>query len=75
MNLIEVKEIKDKFLSKFKDSFSKAGNNLSVGFGNDNNKFTLEVRLKNDKLKSTLPEYYNGLKVNVKVIGEIKAGL
>jgi hypothetical protein len=67
------KQIKEKFKSEFEEAFLKVNNNMSVGFGEDDlGNPTLEVRLTNDKLKNVLPSNYQGLKVNVMVIGKIE---
>ena len=76
MNTIEkVREIKKRFADEYKDAFRAVGNNLATGIGKDavTGDYTIVAMLTNDKLKSTLPEEYEGLKVDVEVVGVIVA--
>lgn len=73
--LDEVREIKKQFGAEYKDAFTAVGNNLSYGIGKDasTGEFTIKAYLTNDALKTSLPETYQGVKVEVEVIGEIVA--
>jgi hypothetical protein len=76
--LNEVKALKYQFIKEFDTILTNGGNQLSIGIGKDGNSskdedWTLEVRLTNDNLKDTLPKFYLGTKVNILVVGEIKA--
>jgi hypothetical protein len=69
----EVKQLKKEFHKEYGDAFNAVGNNLSVGIGNNSKtgEFTITARLTNDKLKTSLPENYHGVKVDIYVIGVI----
>jgi hypothetical protein len=75
MKIDEVRVLHKQFHKEYKDAFRAVGNNLALGIGKDRitGEFTLEAHLTNDKLKTLLPEEYHGIKVNVVVIGAVKA--
>lgn len=70
-----IREVIKSFRNEFQAAFEAVGNNLASGLGKDKdtNNYTIEVRLTNDKLKSSLPVTYHGFKVVVEVIGTITA--
>lgn len=70
----EMISLKKQFITEYKSAFAKVGNNLAVGVGLDSKSGepTLEARLTNNKLKTSLPETYHGTKVNIEIIGIIK---
>lgn len=71
----EVRKAKLDFKNTFYPIFISGGNNLAVGIGKDNQtgEYTIAVRLTNDNLKDTLPQTYKGIKVEVEVIGVVRA--
>ena len=73
--LEEIKQIKKDFYRDYSPALEAVGNNLALGIGKDakTGEYTIEVRLTNNKLKSSLPETYQDAKVNILVIGRIVA--
>lgn len=73
MNKIE--KLARRFQKEYGPAFEKVGNPMAVGYGLDSKtgEDTIEVRLWYDKLKNTLPANYEGIKVNIRVTGVIKA--
>lgn len=71
----EVRKAKIDFRNAFGPAFIAVGNNLATGIGKDEvtGEYTIAVILTNDVLKSILPKTYQGIKVDVKVIGVVRA--
>jgi hypothetical protein len=71
----EINPLKKQFLNEYKDAFKLVGNNLGAGIGKNEKTGELVIRalLTNDKLKHTLPEEYHGVKIEVEIIGVIRA--
>lgn len=69
----EVKALATQLLDEYGPSFEKVGNNLSVGISKSDKtgEFTIAARLTNDKLKSSLPATYHGVKLEIKIIGAV----
>jgi NifB/MoaA-like Fe-S oxidoreductase len=73
--LDQVREIKKRFANEYRDAFRVVGNNLATGLGKDSvtGDYTIVAMLTNNKLKSTLPDEYEGVKVEIEVVGKIVA--
>ncbi len=73
--LEEMKLVNRDFSRDYSAALEAVGNNLAVGIGKDaeTGEYTIEVRLTNDKLKNILPETYQDAKVNILVVGRLKA--
>lgn len=71
----EIRIIKTQFLNQYREAFRAVGNNLAVGIGGDEKtgEYHIAVNLTNDKLMDTLPKEYDGVQVDVEVVGEIFA--
>lgn len=71
----EVKSIVKKFAKEYAPAIAAAGNNLASGIGNDEKtgEPIIVAYLTNKKLKTTLPDSYEGVKVKVSVIGVVRA--
>lgn len=68
----QVRSAKDALLKDFGPALKTVGNNLSVGIGkNAAGEFAIAARLTNDNLKSILPSTYQGVEVQVEVVGPI----
>lgn len=73
----DVKKLAKEIHDKYQPAFEAVGNNIAYGYGKDTKtgESIIELRLTSDKLKSTLPTEYKGVKVNIRVTGVIKAQL
>jgi hypothetical protein len=73
--LDEIRNIKKQFATEYRDAFIAVGNNLATGIGKDSvsGEYIIVAMLTNDTLKNSLPDEYEGVKVNIEVVGEIMA--
>lgn len=71
----EVKKLSEELRNQYQPGFEKVGNHIAYGVGKDpkSGETTIEFRLTNNKLKNTLPQTYKDVKVNIIVIGAVKA--
>lgn len=71
----EVKAIVKQFAKEYRAAFTAVGNNLASGISKDEKtgEPIIVAYLTNRKLKNTLPEYYQDMKVKVEVIGVVRA--
>ena len=68
----EVAELAKEFSKVFKPAIEAGGNKMFVGVGGllvEGAPSEIFVSLENEKLEEMLPEYYDGVKVNVRIVG------
>lgn len=72
---MELKEACNEYLKLFKQIINSANNHIAVGqtSDKDGNK-CIAVRLTNENNKYLLPDKFENYHVDIKIIGEIKAG-
>jgi len=74
MNINEVRKIKDAFKAQYYKTMEGAANHMAIGLGkNKNDEHTIVAMLTNDKCIDLLPRIFQGVEVDIRIVGVVKA--